>query len=708
MALVIMVYSVTSPIYRCPARRLANVGPPWLALLVINASDASWIALSSPAKDRPLVPAVERLGRNLRASAESLSREGLVGFESLYAPRRHGLGFQIDDGDRGSRTAWVLLGEWLVAWAVGVHAGDATIGETHDWFWGSDSSGGLSLDVRQHTVNAGISTRREVHALLPYLLDPSSVGTRRGVLGDKATDFERKTRKRSGVYYTPGDVAAYMVDRIQTTSDGRNGTTWLDLAQGSGAFLRGALSLAGDVEEVRGNLYGIDIDRFAAEAASFVLTAEDIILRPNGELPAERWHEFRRNFATSNTLFIDAGSSEDPETLHGLSLEANSRTIADFFPEIGSRGFSRVIANPPYARLFPHQDNAMLPMLHPVAGAAVGADISPIFVELGVRLLADDGAMCMVLPLSHVTSSRKPFPELRSYLISGNWRVDFESYDRVPDALFGDDIKTRNAIVTLDRTASRVVSTTSLRRWTSRRRERVFEDVRRVDVTSLPDLPTVLPKIGSRWERDLYESCIEHSTNVGTWIRSRKSVPIQDVRHVDNSHWSEFVAIAPTAYNYLGVVRDASQAARDGHDSGNPVTLLRFESAHVASAAYALLSSRLAFWLWHTTGDGFHASSRTTSYIPVPALEESVARLAELGEELWLLGQSGPVISRNRGRTTVSYPTWMYSDTLARIDREVDLVLGVEGADRLARWHEELMVVDTDSERLEMVLRKTK
>lgn len=635
-----------------------------------------------------------------------MSEYALDHFVELYAPRRGSLGFEVSDHELGSRSAWALIGEWLVAWAVGHHDGDATIGATHAWFWGKGQEALLPTALQDWVVRSAPSTHGEVHALLPYLLDPSSVGTRRNVLDSKADRHERESRKRSGVYYTPGDVTAYMVERIKVTADGRSATTWLDPAQGSGAFLRAVLSLADDPMIARDGLYGIDIDRFAAEAASFVLTAEDILLNSLDESPGERWHHFRRNFATANTLFLNGGA--EGTASDGLWSISTGDDIASFFPEISTRGFSRVIANPPYAKLAPHPRNSSLGELHPVTGSSVAADISPIFVELGTRLLSAHGAMCMVLPLSHVTSSRKPFPALRSYLASERGRVDFESYDRVPDALFGDDIKTRNAIVTLDRTAHDEVTTTSLRRWTSRRRDRAFRDIPRVAVTGLPGSPGLLPKFGADWERDLYLVSVNHAVTVGSWVRGKRSVAIQHSQVVDSSHWSQMVAIAPTAYNFLGVTRDAAQSARDGHDSTNAVSLLRFDSAQEASAAYALLSSRFAFWLWHVTGDGFHTSGKLPWYVPAPSETDAVERLANLGEELWQLASKSPTVSRNRGRTTLSYPTWMYRDALARIDSEVDAVLGTKMADRLAVWHEELMVVDAESERLEMVLRKSK
>ena len=131
-------------------------------------------------------------------------------------------------------------------------------------------------------------------------------------------------------------------------------------------------------------------------------------------------------------------------------------------------------------------------------------------------------------------------------------------------------------------------------------------------------------------------------------------------------------------------------------------------SSREASAAYALLASRFAFWLWHVTGDGFHTTSSLLSRLPVPAGVDAVDKLAELGDELWQRAQANPLVSLNRGRTTVSYPAWVFGEQIDRIDRQVDAMLGTDLGPALSAWHERLVVVDSDSDRVEKMRRKTK
>ena len=584
-----------------------------------------WVALSSPRLNRPLVPSVERLAKPIRDYAERLAETvSHDRFEDLYAPHRQGLGFTLQPEERGRRAAWGLIGQWLVAYSAGNASAAEGLAATHSWFWkGNDIA--ESVTVPNAVVPLPLDTPAvEVRALLPYLLDSMAAATRRDVLNARSTAEQRAIRKKAGVYYTPGDVAHLMVDRALSATTQEH-ELWLDPAHGSGVFLRAVLSACvGD--SVRDCLYGVDLDPMAAETTSFVLTSEDLHLRPQGAAPWQRWHRFRRNLATGDALLIDAAHMRhplDPEELTlckaGHPLGRSDPWRLEFaFPEVAGRGFSRVVANPPYAALQPTAGAFHIPSLHPVTGASTAADISPIFVELAAAVLTDDGALAVVTPLSEVTSTRSPFPQLRQHLAAMPGSVEFLAFDRVPDALFGDDIKTRNAIIHVDKAAPSGVAVSPLHRWTSKTRHRALAEVPIVKVSDIPGVPVSLPKVGNDWERDLYLACLRHTGRVDSWLTRRSAQPLGRIQRPAAHPTSDVLAVAPTAYNFLGVTRDPFRAVTDGHDSQNPLSLLQFRTEAHASAAYAVLCSRVAFWLWHVTGDGFHVTTTLTRLCPVP------------------------------------------------------------------------------------------
>lgn len=685
---------------------------------------ADWVAPSSPAMNRPLVPAVERLARPVRDFAETLAQFIDHGpFETLYHPGRPGLGFTLLGEDRARRTAWAVVAEWLVAFSAGaVSTGDG-LDEAHAWFW-SGHPAGATLSLRSEPVPLpDEATPTEVRALMPYLLDSMAAATRRDVLKARSTEEQRKVRKKTGIYYTPGDVAHLMVDRTLAASGGHG--LWLDPAHGSGVFLRAVLSACHDVAGIGDYLYGVDLDPMAAETTAFVLTGEDLHLRPldhgitreaNARAPWQRWHRFRRNLVTGDALLIDSSSIHDPRS-SGETLAQDSGQplgvqepwrLEDAFPELAGRGFDRVVANPPYAGLQPTPSASYIPRLHPVTGPAARADISPVFVEIATSVLTDSGALVVVTPLSEIASSRSPFPELRKHLLAQPGSVEFLAFDRVPDALFGDDIKTRNAIIHLDKAAAPGIYVSPLYRWTSRNRAEALNNIPLAELTNVAVVRNTLPKIGHEWERDLYLACLRHNQRLDSWVTGRSARALDRVERPADRPASDILALAPTAYNFLGVTRDPYWAVTDGHNSQNPLSLLQFRSEIHASAAYAVLCSRAAFWLWHVTGDGFHVNSSLTRLSPVP-LENSdhFKSLAELGDRLWKEAMQRPSVSVNRGRTTVTYPTSAHVEILDAIDTLIGSILGSTCASSLRQWHEDLVVVDADSARRNISQRNT-
>lgn len=562
-------------------------------------------------------------------------------------------------------------------------------------------------DIPDVQLDDGGLSPTELHALMPYILDPMAAATRRDVMKDNSTAEERRARKATGVYYTPGDVAHLMVDRVLKAGNPSDDQTWFDPAHGSGVFLRAVLDATKAVSGSAERIYGVDLDPIAAETSSFVLVAEHLRIQPVGDRPWQRWHKFRRNLATGNSLLIETRAStmaplplfldEDSQGTNTPLGTSGPWRVQEAFPEIDISGFDRIVANPPYAPLTQTMSTHSIPSIHPVTGPTASQDISPIFVELCTNLLCEDGAMAIVLPLSIVSSTRAPFPDLRLYLAAQPGWLELLAFDRVPDALFGDDIKTRNAIVHLDKTAPQSITASPLYRWTSRTRKMALSEIPAVDISDLAGVPNAIPKISSEWERQLLVACGAHPHHLEEWQRHRHQSTLLEL---DEEIADNIIALAPTAYNFLSVMRDPQQAIRDGHNSQNSFSVLRFSSSMHASAAYAMLNSRLAFWLWHVTGDGFHVTNTIHSRLPTAEIGDSaVHALAKLGEVLWRQSSSAPAVSTNRGRITITYPAWRQYDIIEQIDHIMGSIIENDYASPLSVWHENLIVVDAASDR---------
>ena len=83
--------------------------------------------------------------------------------------------------------------------------------------------------------------------------------------------------------------------------------------------------------------------------------------------------------------------------------------------------------------------------------------------------------------------------------------------------------------------------------------------------------------------------------------------------------------------------------------------------------------------------------------LPIPA-DSAVARLAELGERLWVHALMTPVISRNGGRTSVALPPTM-DTVLTDIDQVLLDAADASAAIDLAAWHALVQVVDPGDHR---------
>jgi hypothetical protein len=95
---------------------------------------------------------------------------------------------------------------------------------------------------------------------------------------------------------------------------------------------------------------------------------------------------------------------------------------------------------------------------------------------------------------------------------------------------------------------------------------------------------------------------------------------------------------------------------------------------------FAILTSRVVYWLWRVEGDGFHVSTHFLERLPfgraIPAVQ--AAQLQELGRELWALVRERPVVSRNAGQVSASFSPLAFEGHRDMIDRVLVAAAGLE------------------------------
>ncbi len=612
--------------------------------------------------------------------------------------------------------AWTLASAWLTALVTKRVAVGASLEDAATWFFGSAPVTNPVALVPRHALNDAdriLTDCRDVIGysdLLPYVLDPHGPGSRASVARDSATAAARDRKRSEGVYYTPADVAAYMTReclRGPVISSGP--PSILDPACGTGVFLRAALKtlrtrFPGEnaLTLCETALHGTDVDPWAVHAAAFVLLADCLTATPETDVPPlQLWHRIRSNLACADALTLDPPRSPTPESAPTdrsvpqaagtgqLLLLDDSRlgeriSLSALFPRI-SRSPLVVLGNPPYAKVGTRDD---LPALGTVFGSLGNgirptSEVYPLFVQQMLRLPPPGlAAGTFVLPLSLASNVGAQFRDTRSLVedAHGAWRFAF--FDREPHALFGEEVKTRNCILFWHRdpeTRETRIETGPLQKWRARNRVNMFSSIRFTPFTG--SIRCGIPKIDGVSQTRAFETLTARSDRFAHACTTIRRMTLSDALE----HEAPTVFIGATAYNFLNVFLTPPRAVipRDATLSTHPLHAMTFPARGDAVAAFALLSSHLAYWWWLVTHDGFHVTKRFFQGLPLDTstFDRSVRpKLIASAEKLWSRIRSEPTVSLNRGRTSLAYSPLRFVDLRRDIDRAVADAVGLDEA----------------------------
>lgn len=681
-------------VFAKPDQSLDLPAPPEAQAETVQGS----VNLAVPRKGYVLSTAAELYGAPLRFAAavlgEAAPRKAAEAvWQRLYARRR------IEPVEAQSRTptelaAWMVVGAWTVGVATGSLPRNATLHEAESWFLGDIAEAGFTALVAEgarleaEVALHEIADRKALHDLLPYILDPHGEGSRMSVMLRPETAAARSRKRADGVFYTPADVASFMAAGIiRHLADDATPLTVFDPACGSGVFLRAVLSElqrrspgADEFDLACSCLYGTDIDPWAVNAAAFVVLADCFgAVKARSIAPATAWHALRLNLAHVNALRLDPGTAvphDYPERIARLACRATLKagelpSVAGDNAPSGSLGFHLVfpelaegarivIGNPPYANVGVGNDLLSLSRRFETFQAAPRptSDMYPLFVEQMTRLTAPNAhGGAMVLPLSIACNTGRQFLGLRSLLArtSGHWRFAF--FDREPHALFGEDVKTRNTIVLWTRQGCESdsrISTGPLRKWRGYDRARMLESVGFTPIEA--DIRLGIPKINGALQAAALSRLLTEGHTLLHAVTHFGRATLSDAMQSDAST----VFVAATAYNFLSIFLRPRLSTLNGPEelTENPLLALACPSRESALQVFALLSSKIAFWWWHVHGDGFHVSKHVIETMPVGEAFRDAALAAELtslGESLWKEVSASPVVSRNRGRTSLGF-----------------------------------------------------
>lgn len=693
--------------------------------LEIACTEFAIIDHAVPRKGYVLTTAAEEYGRPIREAVGILERSispvaATAQWLRLYACRRPEL-LHGPSPSSVELSAWCLVTTWIVGVVTDSLPTSATLVDAEAWFLGKKRPKGLATLVAPNARAKAEEALRSIAVdakvlsdLLPYILDPHGEGSRLSVKRRPETATARKKKKSDGVFYTPADVAAFMVaETLRGIGDDLIPVTALDPACGTGVFLRAMLiglkkrtPNADLLDLACSGIYGIDIDARVLNSAAFVILHDCFVdIKRRGIPPISAWHALRLNLAQFDALRLDpvqaVVADDDPRRLDRLHCRARLKTgeiprvetckamrskatplsFQEVFPELAA-GPRIIIGNPPYADIGAGVDLCVLAKRFSTLLVAprASSNVYPLFVEQMVRLTAPNAhGGAMVVPLSVAANTGGQFTALRKLIgkTPGDWKFAF--FDREPHALFGEDVKTRNAILvwTAKRDGEKVqIFTGPLQKWRSHNRARMFEGI---SFTSIPsNIDAGIPKVVGKEQAAALKKLQAERFDLGHVVNAFGPATLATTFGAD----SQTVYVGATAYNFLNVFLAPPQWDSVGATlTEHPLHAIQCASRADALRVFALLSSRLAFWWWHANGDGFHVSRGILRHMPVGATftnSRYSGLLAGYGDALWTRVKEFPVLSRNRARTSLAFSAVPFSKERTAIDVLLIEALGLD------------------------------
>lgn len=664
----------------------------------MNELEAGTMRLAVPRRGHVLSTVIETYGNPIREAVGILSgsfvRKRCSGVRStLLSPRPEQPEPDFARSDE-ELAAWAVVSMWVVGVAVRAVPIAGSFSEAERWFSGAtDLTALLSGDARRRAETA---LRAEADAtayfeLLPYVLDPHGPGSRLSVRRDPDTYAARARKRAEGVFYTPADVAEYMAGACLTEVTDSMLLRVLDPACGTGVFLRAALqeirrrNSAADAFALASEcLFGVDIDPWPLDATAFVLLADSWAdLRGQVRAPVEAWRSLRMNLACVDTLRIDPAENSLEEDATDLARKWRV-SISRLFPAM-ENGPTVILGNPPYTDLGPRPDLGELGSVYETlaAKAQPTAEIYLPFVEQMIRLANKDACSgALVLPLSVACNVGGQFAAARE-LISrtrGRWRFVF--FDREPHALFGEDVKTRNAIVLWTRCPSHTrptLFTGPLRKWRGDSRAAMFGSLRFTQINE--GIRVGIPKVDGERQAEVLSALSVRWGRLEQVAQSIGRIKLAQTADADN----RTVFVGATAYNFLNVFLKPPKGVLQGKQglSEHPLHAVRCPSRTNALAVFGFLSSHLAYWWWHVHGDGFHVSRRFFAELPFGVADLPIRvmeAMSEHGAALWTAIKEKPIISVNRGRKSLAYTPNGHDDRRRRLDEVLAEQMGLAPA----------------------------
>ena len=501
-------------------------------------------------------------------------------------------------------------------------------------------------------------------SLLPYALEllEYSEEDLLGATTDRRKGIVTEKKKHKGIFYTPADVAAYMVNNCVNLLVQKDipllTCRFIDFSCGSGVFLLQVIESIAGIERfndfndyfqfIQTSLFGIDLSDHAVECTRYTIFAFVARVLIDSKMNAELlFRVLERNIIRADATNLQQLYLSNPE-----------------YPQ----HFECIVGNPPYAMV----------------------GLGNLFIPF-VNNLIEHSATCsvssLVLPLSFSYNNQLKFVNLRERIQSdvAEWRI--EHYDRSPDSLFGDDVKSRNCIVFRIQGGDHSQRfATGLLRWTSKTRAQLLSVPKNLANITEFSMSKYIPKLSTEIERDVFHKVI------------LKQSPIINHLSIAPSLTETRIAIKGTAYNWI-CAYDHIPHGEDEDGCRYISKELKLFTTRTDSDVYfviAMLNSIFSFWYWTVIGDGFHITNRYLASLCI----ESDCFTAQQYEKAVTLGKvfcekitQFPSQSVNSGKVITNYDHTPLLNHIEKIDQLIAeaLELPDKFPDYLRTWYSNIV-----------------
>lgn len=513
-----------------------------------------------------------------------------------------------------------------------------------------------------------VSQHSDWAVLINYALEALEydVETYFSVKKTRGTRRSNSKKKKSGIYYTPIDVVNFIVSQcITPVLNHVAKPAILDCSCGSGIFLIQSLlyleekintdhDLGTSIQILDRCIWGIDISEAAVDCCKSVFLQYyfDHYADASTRL-GEIWAVINKSIFVGDATHLQETLSQNPA-----------------LPSL----FDCIVGNPPYVTEG-RESNLFIP-----------------FVDNMMDYSSECSCAALILPLSVCYSQGCEFVRLRNKIQADGATWTFMNYDRSPDSLFGDQVKTRNTILFRQNAESTTgIFTTNLQRWTSANRINLFQNYALCSISEM-SISKYVPKISSDIEKVGCERiCSGNSSLCSLFERS-------------NSDYS--LIVNGTAYNWLCVYDHIPPSVDENEKPymSGTTRIYHLPDRESRDFCVAVLSNRIAYWFWSAIGDGFHFNASFLSDFRIGKdtfTELQYSELCCLGRKYSEQIKRYPTVSYNAGKKIVNYSHWEAIDTVRKIEKLIIEALDLPNnfASHIEQWYFNQVHCNRDNEK---------